>query len=47
MMLDARGREARNEYLREWRKKNKDKVKKYNDGYWQRKAEKEKRERNI
>ena len=47
MILDARGKAARNEYLREWRKKNKDKVKKYNDEYWQRKAEKEKREGDV
>lgn len=33
-------KEARNLYMREWRKKNKNKVKKYNETYWQRIAEK-------
>ena len=36
--MEDKAREKRNEYLREWRKKNKDKVKKYNDTYWERKA---------
>ncbi|WP_353052391.1 hypothetical protein [Bacillus thuringiensis] len=31
-------RELRNAYLREWRKKNKEKVKKYQDRYWEKKA---------
>ena len=34
---------ARNErlaYFREWRAKNKDKVKKHNDTYWKKRAEK-------
>ena len=31
-------REVRNAYFREWRKKNKDKVSKYNREYWERKA---------
>lgn len=30
--------EARKAYLKEWRLKNKDRVKKYNDRYWERKA---------
>lgn len=29
---------ARNEYAREWRKRNPDKVKKANERYWERKA---------
>ena len=32
--------EARSAYLKEWRAKNKDRVKQYNERYWQRKAEK-------
>ncbi|WP_283696753.1 hypothetical protein [Clostridium perfringens] len=40
-MLDEKAREKRNLYLREWRKKNKDKVKKYNESYWERRANKE------
>ena len=30
--------EARKAYLKEWRLKNKDRVKQYNEAYWQRKA---------
>lgn len=30
--------EVRKEYYREWRRKNKDKVKKHNQNYWERKA---------
>jgi len=32
--------EERKEYFRQWRQKNKDKVKKHNATYWQRRAEK-------
>ncbi|MDH5085199.1 hypothetical protein [Clostridium perfringens] len=38
--MDEKAREERNAYLREWRKRNKDKVKKYNNNYWERKANK-------
>lgn len=31
-------RELKNAYLREWRKKNKDKVKEHNRRYWEKKA---------
>lgn len=31
-------RQERNRYAREWRAKNKDKVKMYNEAYWLRKA---------
>ena len=31
---------AQREYYKEWRAKNKDKVKKYNDNYWTKKAQK-------
>jgi len=37
MMTDAAVK-ARNEYRREWRKKNPDKVKAMNDRYWAKKA---------
>ncbi|WGX77360.1 hypothetical protein QJS64_05035 [Paraclostridium bifermentans] len=40
--MNDKAREERNAYLREWRKKNKDKIKKYNKRYWERKASKEK-----
>lgn len=36
MSEDAR--EKKNAYLREWRKKNKDKVKEINKRYWEKKA---------
>ncbi len=39
MMLDAKAAEMRREYLKEWRRKNPQKVKEYNEGYWRRKAE--------
>lgn len=31
-------RKARNEYARAWRAANKDKVRQYNENYWQKKA---------
>ena len=34
-------RELQREYLRTWRKNNKDKVKSYNEAYWARKADAE------
>ncbi|MCX0355265.1 hypothetical protein LI064_12130 [Clostridium perfringens] len=36
--MNDKAREERNAYMREWRKKNKDKVKKYNDNYWESKS---------
>lgn len=39
--LTQKAREARNRYYREWRKRNKDKVKESNKRYWERKAKKE------
>lgn len=36
--MENRAREARNAYLRAWRAKNKDRVKKYNRTYWERRA---------
>jgi len=38
--LDNAGQEARKEYFRNWRKNNSEKVKKYNENYWRRQAEK-------
>lgn len=37
-------RELQRQYLREWRAKNKDKVRRYNEAYWERKAEAMQRE---
>lgn len=36
--LEKIAREVRNAYLREWRAKNKDKVKKINKRYWENRA---------
>ncbi|EOT2968934.1 hypothetical protein [Clostridium perfringens] len=38
--MNDKAREERNAYLREWRKKNKERVKNYNKSYWERKAKK-------
>ena len=39
-MLTKEAKELKREYHRMWRKNNKDKVKKNNENYWKRKAEK-------
>ena len=39
--VQSRALELRREYQREWRRKNKDKVKANNRRYWERKAQKE------
>lgn len=36
--MSEEAREKRNAYLREWRKKNKDKVKEINKRYWEKKT---------
>ena len=36
--LENQAREARNAYARAWRAANKDKVRQYNENYWQKKA---------
>ena len=36
-----RAKELQRQYLKEWRKRNKDKVRRYNEAYWLRKAQKE------
>lgn len=40
-----RAKELEREYLREWRRKNKDKVRQYRETYWRRKAEAEEKKR--
>jgi len=42
--LEELAREIQREYLREWRKKNPDKVKEYNQRYWRRRALRELKE---
>ena len=37
-LLDKSAAEARREYFREWRRKNSDKVKQYNQNYWRKRA---------
>ena len=36
--LTEKAREAQRQYLREWRKRNQDKVRLYNRRYWEKKA---------
>lgn len=38
--IDEKALELKRAYLREWRKRNKDKVRAQTERYWQRKAEK-------
>ncbi len=37
-IVDTKAREARNSYMRKWRRENKEKVKRYNKAYWEKKA---------
>ena len=39
--IEDKGAEIRRNYIREWRRNNRDKVREYNHRYWLRKAEKE------
>ncbi len=39
MVLSEQARKLRNQYAREYRKKNPEKIKKYNIQYWERKAD--------
>lgn len=39
VLFDSDARKLQREYLKEWRAKNPDRVKKYNADYWRRKAE--------
>lgn len=36
--IEARAKEERRAYMREWRRKNKDRVKEYNERYWKKRA---------
>lgn len=38
--VEVSSKEAKNLYLRNWRKNNKERVKKYNETYWTKKAKK-------
>ena len=38
--LSQEAKEARNAYYREWRKKNPEKMKRYQENYWKKKAQK-------
>jgi len=40
MTQDNLVKKAKQEYFKNWRKKNKDKVKEYNSKYWKKRAEK-------
>ena len=42
MISEKERREEANKYMREWRAKNKDKVREYNKAYWERRAKKTK-----
>lgn len=37
--LEEKAKEVQRAYMREWRRKNKDKVKKHQQTYWQKKAQ--------
>ncbi|KAJ52198.1 hypothetical protein BD780_003788 [Clostridium tetanomorphum] len=37
--MEQQAKEARNKYMREWRVKNKDKVKEAQERYWRKKAQ--------
>ena len=41
--MNDEARAKRNAYMKEWREKNKDKVKKHQENYWERKAKKERK----
>lgn len=48
MAITQEAREARRAYKREWNRKNKDKLREYNERYWQKKAEQAaERERQV
>lgn len=38
MNLEEKAKELQREYMREWRQRNKDKVKQYRERYWLKKA---------
>lgn len=41
MTMTEQAREAKREYMRKWRRENKDKVKQHQARYWERKAQEE------
>ncbi|MBO6246907.1 MAG: hypothetical protein J6N55_11615 [Anaerovibrio sp.] len=45
--MEQKALELRREYLRKWRAANKDKVKKYNATYWEKKAQERKNEPDL
>ncbi len=45
--MDSMAIEMRREYLRNWRAANKEKVKRYNATYWEKKAQERKKEQNL
>lgn len=47
MTINEKATKMRQEYLNNWRAKNKDKVSEYNKRYWQKKAEKRLQEENA
>ncbi len=47
MALSPEGRIARARYMREWRKKNPEKVREYNEKKWERKGQQIRREREA
>ena len=38
--MDSKAKEARNEYMKQYRQRNKDRIKEINNRYWSKKAEK-------
>lgn len=44
--MNDSAKKARNEYMREWRRRNKDKVKRNQERYWQKKASKSNKANN-
>jgi hypothetical protein len=46
MNIKKRAAELRREYMRNWRTKNKERVRKYTQAYWERKASEELRNRS-
>lgn len=44
--MESTALELRREYLRKWRAANKEKVKRYNATYWEKKAEERKKEQD-
>lgn len=46
-MIEDMAREAQRQYLRQWRKRNPEKVKKYNREYWIRRVQKEQAQKDA